>query len=70
MKSKHIIAGRASMIEYQGIMQLGPVILYGLGITGRSAPKLCYLRTAVETRQSGRRVFILPVWVIIYSRVM
>jgi hypothetical protein len=46
MKSKHIIAGSAGMIENQGIMYLGSVIRYGLNITGKSTPKLCYLGTA------------------------
>ena len=46
MKSKHIIAGSTGLKEKQGIMQLGPVIRYGLSITGKSSPKLCYLGTA------------------------
>ena len=46
MKSKHIIAGCAGFIQRQGIKQLGPVIRYGLHITGKSAPKLCFLGTA------------------------
>ena len=46
MKSKHIIAGSTGLKEKQGIMQLGPVIRYGLNITGKSTPKLCYLGTA------------------------
>jgi peptidase E len=46
MKSKHIIAGSTGIIQSQGIMQLGPVICYGLNITEKSTPKLCYLGTA------------------------
>ena len=46
MKSKHIIAGSTGLKEKQGIMQFGPVIRYGLSITGKSSPKLCYLGTA------------------------
>jgi peptidase E len=46
MKSKHIIAGSTGFIQKQGIMQLGPVIRYGLNITGKSFPKLCHLGTA------------------------
>jgi peptidase E len=46
MKSKHIIAGSTGVIQQQGMMELGPVIQYGLKITGKSAPKICYLGTA------------------------
>ncbi len=47
MQSKHIIAGSTSGLrEEQGIVQLGPVIRYGLHIRGKSNPKLCYLGTA------------------------
>ena len=46
MKSKHIIAGSAGFIQRQGVTQLGPVIRYGLNITGKSIPKLCFLGTA------------------------
>lgn len=46
MKTKHIIAGSTGFIEEQSIIQLGPVIRYGLNITGKSFPKLCHLGTA------------------------
>lgn len=46
MKSQHIIAGSTGFVQEQGITQLGPVIRYGLNITGKSIPKLCYLGTA------------------------
>src|ERR1700730_206612 len=46
MKSKQIIAGSTGVIQQQGMMALGPVIQYGLKITGKSAPKICYLGTA------------------------
>ncbi len=46
MKSKHIIAGSTGFIQSHGIRQAGPIIRYGLHITGKSAPKLCYIGTA------------------------
>jgi peptidase E len=46
MTTKHIIAGSTGLKEKQGIMHLGPVIHYGLNITRKSTPKLCYLGTA------------------------
>jgi len=46
MRPQHIIAGSAGVIQKQGIPQLGPIIRYGLNITGKLTPKLCYLGTA------------------------
>src|SRR6185437_8479239 len=43
---KHILAGSAAYVEREGILHLGPVICYGLALTGKPMPKLCYLGTA------------------------
>ena len=43
---KHILAGSAAFVEREGILHFGPVIRYGLALTGKPLPKLCYLGTA------------------------
>lgn len=44
--SKHILAGSAGFRENQGILTLGPVIQYGLELTKKETPRLCYVGTA------------------------
>jgi peptidase E len=44
--SKHIIAGSAGLVIVDGIPRLGPIMLYGLRLTGKPSPKLCYLGSA------------------------
>jgi peptidase E len=44
--SKHIIAGSAGFVIEDGIPRLGPIMRYGLKLTGKPSPKLCYLGSA------------------------
>ncbi|HEY7019700.1 MAG TPA: peptidase E [Ktedonobacterales bacterium] len=44
--SKHIIAGSAGYVIEDGIPRLGPIMRYGLQLTGKPGPKLCYLGSA------------------------
>jgi peptidase E len=43
---KHIVAGSAAYDLRDGILHLGKVIRYGLALTGKPTPRLCYLGTA------------------------
>lgn len=53
MMSKHILAGSAGLIENQGIPTLGPVIVYGLELTKKETPRLCYIGTACGDAPAG-----------------
>ena len=44
--NKQIIAGSAGLVIEDGIMRLGPIMRYGLQVTGKPRPKLCYLGSA------------------------
>ena len=44
--SKHIIAGSAGLVIEGGIPRLGPIMRYGLQLTGKPNPKFCYLGSA------------------------
>jgi peptidase E len=44
--SKHIIASSAGIVIEDGIPRLGPIMRYGLQLTGKPSPKLCYLGSA------------------------
>jgi peptidase E len=44
--NKHIIAASSGLVIKDGIPGLGPIIRYGLGLTGKSNPGLCYIGTA------------------------
>jgi peptidase E len=46
MADRHIIAGSAGYTLKDGRLKLGPVIHYGLQLTGKSIPKLCYIGIA------------------------
>lgn len=46
MPTKHIIAASAGFVSENGIATLGPIITYGLHLTGKSTPRLCYIGTA------------------------
>lgn len=46
MPTKHIIAASAGFVNENGIPTLGPIIQYGLQLTGKSTPRLCYIGTA------------------------
>jgi peptidase E len=43
---KHIIAASAGLIVEDGIPRLGPIMHYGLRLTHKPTPKLCFLGTA------------------------
>jgi len=44
--NKHIIGGSAGIVIEDGIPRLGPIMRYGLQLTGKPSPKLCYLGSA------------------------
>ena len=44
--NKHIIAASTGYSLANGKPKLGPVLQYGLELTGKKTPKLCYLGTA------------------------
>src|SRR5215471_4069734 len=44
--NKHILAGSAGLVIQDGIPRLGPIMRYGLELTGKPNPRLCYLGTA------------------------
>jgi peptidase E len=44
--SKHILAASASLVIEGGIARLGPIMRYGLELTGKPSPRLCYIGTA------------------------
>lgn len=46
MVQKHIIAASSGYALKDGIPTLGPLIGYGLTLTGKETPKLCYIGTA------------------------
>ncbi len=46
MAEKHILATSAGYTFKDGVPSFGPVIRYGLELTGKDGPKLCYLGTA------------------------
>lgn len=46
MTGKHILATSAGYTFKDGVPSFGPVIRYGLSLTGKATPKLCYLGTA------------------------
>lgn len=43
---KQIIAGSAGLVIEDGIPRLGPIVRYGLQLTGKPSPRLTYLGTA------------------------
>jgi peptidase E len=45
--NKHIIAASAAYVIEDGIPRLGSIMRYGLQLTGKPSPRLCYLGTAV-----------------------
>jgi len=44
--SKHILAASAGLVIEGGIARLGPIMRYGLELTGKPSPRLCYIGTA------------------------
>jgi peptidase E len=44
--NKHIIAASAGLVIEDGIVRLGPIMRYGLQLTGKPSPRLCYIGTA------------------------
>lgn len=44
--TKHIIAGSAGFVLEDGIPRLGPIMRYGLRLTSKQRPRLCYIGTA------------------------
>jgi peptidase E len=44
--NKHIIAASSGLVIKDGIPGLGPIIRYGLELTGKANPRLCYIGTA------------------------
>jgi peptidase E len=54
--NKHILAGSAGLVIKDGIPRLGPIMRYGLELTGKTNPRLCYFGTASgddPTRTAG-----------------
>jgi peptidase E len=41
--NKHIIAASGGIVIEDGIRRLGPIMRYGLQLTGKPSPRLCYL---------------------------
>lgn len=46
MSDKHILATSTGFKIENGLLTLGPIIRYGLELTGKETPKLCYIGTA------------------------
>ena len=46
LMNKHIVAGSAGFAIKDGIWRLGPTMRYGLQLTGKQNPRLCYIGTA------------------------
>ncbi len=46
MNDKHILATSAGYKSENGLLSLGPIIKYGLSLTRKESPRLCYLGTA------------------------
>jgi len=44
--NKNIIAASAGLVIEDGIVRLGPIMRYGLQLTGKPSPRLCFLGTA------------------------
>ena len=44
--NKHIIAGSAGLTIQDGILRLGPIMRYGLQVTGKPSPRICFIGTA------------------------
>jgi peptidase E len=44
--NKHIIGASAGLVIEDGIVRLGPIMRYGLQLTGKPRPRLCYIGTA------------------------
>src|SRR5262249_24997369 len=44
--TKHILAASSGLVIEDGIPRLGPIMRYGLQLTGKPRPQLCYLGTA------------------------
>ena len=43
---KHIIAGSAGLTIQDGILRLVPIMRYGLQVTGKPSPRICFIGTA------------------------
>jgi peptidase E len=50
---KHILAASAGLVIEGGIPRLGPIMRYGLQLTGKPRPRLCYIGTAGGDAATG-----------------
>jgi peptidase E len=57
LMSKHILAGSAGLAIEDGIWRLGPIMRYGLQLTGKPSPRLCYIGTAGGDDATWTRAF-------------
>jgi len=57
LMNKHILAASAGFAIEDGIWRLGPIMRYGLRLTGKPSPRLCYLGTAGGDDATWTRAF-------------
>jgi peptidase E len=57
LMNKHILAGSAGLAIEDGIWRLGPIMRYGLQLTGKPSPRLCYIGTAGGDDATWTRAF-------------